>query len=174
MMAFREKTTVLLTGITVLMGIMLVQSFAATVEPEETEEVAPCPLQVMYRTGTVKITQPDGTVILVRKDEPFPDIMPGSSIYVITGILVLGIEGSTIIVESTECIVVSITETGEVIFTAMLGDIDVFTADKKKFTVGTGSSFDTAEEEFTEPPEFGEEVSLAEGTEDPEASPYTP
>ncbi len=40
---------------------------------------------ITNRTGTIKITRPDGTVLTVGKDEPLPDIPSGSIIEVLDG-----------------------------------------------------------------------------------------
>jgi hypothetical protein len=86
---------------------------------------------ITYRTGTIRITQPDGVVLIAGKDEALPEIPSGSTIEVLSG--------SINVVPAAGFIQVVI---GDSVSTVKAGDRVIASVDPKTkmadFNVGTG------------------------------------
>lgn len=92
---------------------------------------------ITNRTGTIKITKPDGTVLTVGKDEPIPDIPSGSTIEVLdgsidiaptTGFIQVVIGDSAATVKAGDSVSASIDlETGMAGFKTASGEINIVT-----------------------------------------------
>lgn len=160
-MMSRRTIVLLLTGVILLAGLVLHQSSVNAKTSPRKGAFHQIKLQVLFRTGTVKITQPDGREIIVKKGQPLPLIPSGSQITVLSGVLLLQMGETLVNIEKAESVLIAINEAGAGVLTAMIGEIEVITANKEKKVLSRGTSLNTATGE-TKIPEVGEEVLVSE------------
>ena len=169
-----RRIVLLLTGVLLLAGLVFYQSSVTAKTAPEKRTSHQIKLQVLFRTGTVKITQPDGKEIVVKKGQPLPVLPSGSQITVLSGMLLLQMGETIVNIEKSESVLIAINEAGAGVLTAMIGQIEVITANKEKKILFRGTSLNTATGE-TNIPEVEQEVLGSEaGPSESEASADSP
>ncbi|MEF9427631.1 MAG: hypothetical protein L0956_10900 [Candidatus Mariimomonas ferrooxydans] len=98
-------------------------------------------INISNRTGTVKVTKPDGTTITVQKDDLLPDILPNSTVDLLDGCMdIEPAEGSVQVIAGNSVATVDAgdrvtacidSETGMAGFTVHAGEIETATIGDK-------------------------------------------
>jgi len=96
---------------------------------------------ISNRTGTVKITKPDGSVFIVTKDQALPDIPSGSTVEILDGsayiapadaLINLVVGNSISVIEAGDRVSISFDPaTGDSVFRVSAGEITVTTGNTK-------------------------------------------
>lgn len=105
-------------------------------------------INVETRTGTLKITMPDGTVQEVAATDPLPVIPDGAVIEVLSGIISVTVTGNdsvnvlaggqSVVVGSGSTLNVSFEPTGAAIFECAQGEVSVLAADGSIIQMNAG------------------------------------
>jgi hypothetical protein len=166
----KRKIVILFSAILI---ITIIQTLSFAEEQTRLRKPKPAALismSVLVRSGTIKITQPDRTVLVIEPNQALPDIFLGSKVEVISGELTIMTDNAQIIIEANEGVRFSQgLMSGETLFTVTSGNVEVITSKGEKITLGAEYSYYIPTGEIVVPVEKGPNQ-----PERIEASPYTP
>ncbi|MFH1355229.1 MAG: hypothetical protein ABIH19_03680 [Candidatus Omnitrophota bacterium] len=149
----KAKVVILCSAVLIMIMVQTL-SLAEQSHPRlrEPESAALIPMTVLARSGTIKITQPDGTILIIEPDQPLPDIFSGSKVEVINGEILFLTEDAIISIEANEGVIFSQSLlSGKAIITVTSGDIEIITKEKERIILSLGYSYYTATGEIVAP-----------------------
>ena len=127
----------------ILIAVLIMPGNAVYGAGAKSKAPAMIALQVSARSGTVELTKPDGTKLVITKDKPLPKVPSGTIIKAVTGVLVLDVGGSMFVIETGESLSIKVNKLGEYICTVVTGEINVVTPTKEKIILKPKSSLNT-------------------------------
>ena len=166
----------IIAGAIVVVGAVLLPGHQALCQkPLGAAGLTPIPLKVILRNAPLKIIGPGEKAVVVEKETPMPDLLPGARIEVMqdqsasgkdgpTGELIIKIKGWSVRMGSGHCIVLLANGNSEVVFKVISGKVEAISPTGEKIVLLPKSSFNTTTGKVSGP---GERTIMAGARSDP-------